>query len=157
MLLQALGRIRLPALLLPLMVTLELGVQSVLVPELESEGAALSLCLAGLAGLAVLVPAFRREFGIWPDRRSVASYIGSLALLWITLVALAPDGRSSTGLAIVLGGAVYLLALLASGLLRRDELIRLSAGLRPDAGGLGWNLGRLAERLALRSAGVGPR
>jgi O-antigen/teichoic acid export membrane protein len=156
-LLQALGRISLPALLLPVMVALELAVQSVLVPELESEGAALSLCLAGLAGLTVLVPAFRREFGVWPSARSTASYVGSLALLWLTLVTLAPDGRGSTGLTVLLGGAVYLLALLASGLIRRNELVRLGAGLRPDAGLFGHRLGRLAERLALRSAGVGPR
>jgi hypothetical protein len=107
--------------------------------------------------LAVLVPAFRREFGVWPSARSTASYVGSLALLWLTLVTLAPDGRGSTGLTVLLGGAVYLLALLASGLIRRNELVRLGAGLRPDAGLFGQRLGRLAERLALRSAGVGPR
>ncbi|MBD2848424.1 polysaccharide biosynthesis C-terminal domain-containing protein, partial [Paenibacillus sp. IB182496] len=142
-LLQGLGAVRLPVLLLLGAALLKAGLNAALVPELGPSGAAVAALVAyGAAAIAATAAVCRAARIRLASRRYVAAPVSGLAamsaVLLLGLYALGPWAASSpspraphTVLALggtVLGGAVYAAVLLRAGGIGAHELEALPGG-----------------------------
>ncbi len=146
MLLQAAGHVRLPAVVLPASVILEVVSIAVLVPKLGTNGAPLAVLIAGGCGVIPLLLVTFRAFRLRLPLAGGLRYLAALAVFGLLLRFVPHDSRPGLVTAAVCAGTVYVALLIALGLLTRSDIEKLGEGLGPQIEAASRHVGRLVER-----------
>ncbi|MBI2829949.1 MAG: oligosaccharide flippase family protein [Chloroflexi bacterium] len=118
---QALGRPKLPAIVLPLAALLQFGLLFLLVPRLGIEGAALATAIPYLVGLIVILGLYIYQHHL-QFRLANLRLIMPLAIFGLFIYVFPHGSRILTLTALALGGLVYLVSILLFKLVSEDDL-----------------------------------
>jgi stage V sporulation protein B len=129
---QALGKPRLPAIILMVTVLLQIIFLLILTPKFGLVGAALSTTLACLFGMAWLAQSYRKIYGLSLDINKALRLFAAFGIAAVSLVLFPHHTRIFTLLDLTLAGAAYLVALALFGLISGSDVDIIAGSMKNE-------------------------